>query len=340
MVTGPMIFGAANDAKSDSTSLQAAPPPSVPGNFGITLQVYNYGATSVAVSGASSGGGKSTGDPTQPTGVRSAGVVGAADGPYSDGVIGIASGFAPGSIPRPNAGVFGLGRVHNADGVYGLSDTSGGAGVRGHGFGNNGIGVVGAAHNGSFPLGVLGYSRTGQAGRFLGDVEIIGKLFKSVAAFRIDHPLDPVNKYLQHAAVESPEMMNIYAGNVKTGTNGTAVVELPTYCQELNGDFCYQLTVVGGFAQAVISEEIRDNRFSIATDRPEVTVSWQVTGVRRDAWAEQNRLVVEQDKPEHERGKFLHPELYGEPVSQSVDYEFIVQNTGQEVSPPDAPNSQ
>jgi hypothetical protein len=339
MATGPMIFGATNSAGNNSTILQAAPPPSEPGNFGITLGVLNQGVASVAVAGNSTGAGHPTGDSTQPTGVRSAGIVGRGIGAHSDGVIGIAEGGTNPNASRPNAGVFGLGRVQNADGVYGLSNTSGGAGVRGHAFGNNGIGVVGAAHNGRVPLGVLGYSRTGQAGRFLGDVQITGTLFKTVAAFRIDHPLDPVNKYLQHAAVESPEMMNIYAGNVKTGTNGTAVVELPTYCQELNGDFCYQLTVIGGFAQAVISEEIRDNRFSIATDRPEVSVSWQVTGVRRDPLAEQNRLVVEQDKPEHERGKFLHPELYGEPVSQSVDYEIIIQNTEQEISPPDAPNS-
>jgi hypothetical protein len=293
----------------------------------------------VAVAGFSTGPGKSTGDLTQPLGVRSAGVFGIASGENSDGVIGIAQGGTLREASRPNAGVFGLGRVQNADGVFGLSDVKVRAGVRGYALGVDGTGVAGVAHNGPNAFGVAGYSSTGLAGYFSGNVRINGTLFKSVSAFRIDHPLDPVNKYLQHAAVESPEMMNIYAGNVTTDTNGTAVVELPTYCQELNGNFCYQLTVIGGFAQAVISEEIRDNRFSIATDRPEVAVSWQVTGVRRDPWAEQNRLVVEQDKPEHERGKFLYPELYGEPLSQSVDYEFIMQNTEQAFSPPEAPNS-
>jgi hypothetical protein len=215
-----------------------------------------------------------------------------------------------------------------------------GAGVRGYGVGLDGIGTVGAAHNGSFAIGIYGLSRTGYAGRFVGNVEIIGTLTKSgVSAFKMDHPLDPANKYLQHAAVESPDMMNVYAGKITTDTDGRALVELPTYFQELNDNFCYQLTVIGGFAQAVVSEEIRDNRFSIATDRPEVTVSWQVTGVRKDPWAVQNRLVVEQDKLDQERGKFLHPELYGEPFSQSIDYEPLVETPDQEIYPPGAPDS-
>jgi hypothetical protein len=49
----------------------------------------------------------------------------------------------------------------------------------------------------------------------------------------------------------------------------------------------------------------------IRTDRGRVKVSWQVTGVRRDAWAEANRIAPEQKKPREERGKYLHPELFG-----------------------------
>ena len=40
-------------------------------------------------------------------------------------------------------------------------------------------------------------------------------------------------------------------------------------------------------------------------------VSWQVTGIRRDAWAEAHRIPVEEDKPESERGHYLHPEAFG-----------------------------
>jgi hypothetical protein len=268
-------------------------------------------------------------------------------------VIGIADGGTTANASRPNAGVYGLGRVNNADGVRGVSETEYRAGVRGHGQGINGIGVVGVAENGPSARAVAGYnSGPGDAGYFAGnvfissDLEVDGKITKAGSAFKIDHPLDPANRYLQHAAVESPDMMNVYAGKITTDTEGNGVVELPTYCQELNDSFCYQLTVIGGFAQAVVSEEIRDNRFSIATDRPEVTVSWQVTGVRKDPWAERNRLVVEEEKPDEERGKFLHPELYGEPVSRSInyetmriDYESIVETAEQEDLPTDGADS-
>src|SRR6185437_9954121 len=42
-----------------------------------------------------------------------------------------------------------------------------------------------------------------------------------------------------------------------------------------------------------------------------VKVCWQVTGVRKDAWAEANRIPVEEAKPKTERGRYLHPELFG-----------------------------
>ncbi len=149
------------------------------------------------------------------------------------------------------------------------------------------------------------------AGYFDGNVEVNGTLTKSAGAFRIDHPLDPANKYLQHSFVESPDMMNIYNGNVTTDNEGLAVVQLPDYFEALNMDFRYQLTVIGQFAQAIVAEEIKDNRFTVMTDKPNVRVSWQVTGVRNDRFAQQNRLQVEVEKSDRERGYYLNPELLG-----------------------------
>jgi hypothetical protein len=40
-------------------------------------------------------------------------------------------------------------------------------------------------------------------------------------------------------------------------------------------------------------------------------VSWQVTGIRQDKWAEANRIIVEEDKPARDHGRYLHPRLYG-----------------------------
>ena len=42
-------------------------------------------------------------------------------------------------------------------------------------------------------------------------------------------------------------------------------------------------------------------------------VSWQVTAIRKDPWANANRIEVEQDKPTKERGYYLHPDVYGQP---------------------------
>jgi hypothetical protein len=178
----------------------------------------------------------------------------------------------------------------------------------------NGSGVVGWVTGVTGTnYGVYGYSSSpsGYAGHFSGRVHVNGTLSKSAGSFKIDHPLDPANKYLSHSFVESPDMLNIYNGNVTTDAKGEAMVLLPSYFEALNKDFRYQLTVIGQFAQAIVSEEIRGNRFTIRTDKPNVKVSWQVTGIRHDPYAQQHRIPVEEDKPVQEKGKYLDPSLYG-----------------------------
>jgi hypothetical protein len=143
-----------------------------------------------------------------------------------------------------------------------------------------------------------------------GDVNVSGNLSKGGGSFKIDHPLDPENKYLYHSFVESPDMMDVYNGNVTTDRQGRATVVLPEYFDALNRDFRYQLTVIGKFAQAMVASEIRDNRFTIKTNKPGVKVSWQVTGIRQDAFANAHRIQVEVQKPAGEQGHYLYPELF------------------------------
>jgi hypothetical protein len=64
-----------------------------------------------------------------------------------------------------------------------------------------------------------------------------------------------------------------------------------------------------------VAKEIKGNEFAIKSDPPKVKVSWQVTGVRRDAWAEANRIAAEEDKPKREKGSYLHPELFEKKAS-------------------------
>jgi hypothetical protein len=189
-----------------------------------------------------------------------------------------------------------------SEGGAGGSFTGGVGGTSGHG----GDGVVSLAYAG------------GYAGLFSGNVAIFGTLTASTKDFQIDHPLDPANKYLFHASVESSEMMNIYTGNVTTDAQGEARVELPDWFEAVNTDFRYQLTVIGQFAQAIVNSEVANHQFGIKTDKPNVKVSWQITGVRQDAYAKAHPLVVEQEKDSRERGHYIHPELYGAPEEQGI----------------------
>ncbi|MBN2104035.1 hypothetical protein JW835_08360, partial [bacterium] len=222
-------------------------------------------------------------------------------------------------------GVYGSGSI----GVYGKG--SGNDGVRGTS--NSGSGVYATSSSGS---GVYGGSVSGTgvyghrdgkgnfAGYFYGNVKIEGTLSKTAGSFIIDHPLDPENKYLQHSFVESPDMMNIYNGNVTLDAQGEAWVTLPDWFGALNRDFRYQLTPVGGPGPGLyIAEKISGNRFKIAGGASGLEVSWQVTGIRHDPYAEAHRIPVEKDKGPDERGRYLSPAEYGLPETMGIGYEKI-----------------
>jgi hypothetical protein len=231
-----------------------------------------------------------------------------------------------------NSGV--AGTSVSGNGVTGFSNS--GNGVEGFTNGADGYGVYGT-NQATDSIAIYAYNSTSSsgglvgeapyaliangnvfAGEFIGDVEVEGSLSKDSGSFKIDHPLDPANKYLYHSFVESPDMLNIYNGNVITDSNGDAVVALPDWFEALNTDFRYQLTVMGQFAQAVVASEVANHQFTIKTDKPNVKVSWQVTGIRHDAWANAHRIPVEEMKSAKERGFYKHPELYNAPPEKSV----------------------
>jgi hypothetical protein len=117
-------------------------------------------------------------------------------------------------------------------------------------------------------------------------------------------------------------MKNVYDGNVITNGKGFATVQMPKWFQALNRDFRYQLTVIDRAhwtARAAVWHKIADNRFTIRTDQADVEVSWQVTGVRHDRFANAHRIQVVVPKEGKADGKYLHPELYGQPHSKRVD---------------------
>jgi hypothetical protein len=149
-------------------------------------------------------------------------------------------------------------------------------------------------------------------------VHVPGALDAAATGLRIDHPADPANKYLVLSSVQSSEMMNIFTGNVVTDELGMATVQLPDWFEAENTDFRYQLTTIGRDAHAWIGKKVQNGSFQIATNATKVEVSWQITAVRRDAFAQAHPLVVEQEKPADERGNYVHPELYGQPIDRQI----------------------
>jgi len=147
-----------------------------------------------------------------------------------------------------------------------------------------------------------------------GDLNVTGTLTAASKNFRIDHPLDPKNKYLYHTSVESSEMMNIYTGNATLDGAGEAVITLPKWFEAVNTDFRYQLTAIGASGPGLyVAKEIANHQFTVAGGLAGMKVSWQVTGVRHDAFAKTHPLAVEIMKPATQRGRYLHPDAFGVP---------------------------
>jgi hypothetical protein len=279
------------------------------------------------------------------------GVIGVASHPAGAGVAGHAGTGQYGVFGSGRYGVFGVspsvgGFFRNTDdgtAVVGLSnganqnDDTVWAFATGEFFGS--IGVKGYSNEPGGGIGVLALQGSGRyafqavgASSIAGTLDVQGHLTKGSGTFKIDHPLDPANKYLSHSFVESPDMMNIYNGNVVTDADGMAAVELPDYFGTLNRDPRYQLTVMGVMAQAIIEREIEDNEFTIRTSEPNVKVSWQVTGIRQDAYAEAHPIVVEEDKALADRGHYLHPVEHGQPATMGIGTHVAAQAGAEEPS--------
>jgi len=243
-----------------------------------------------------------------------------------------AAGAAGASDTGP--GVIGI-ATQTGTGVYGTSATGTGVTGASNGSGNavvaqsaGGGWAVYAQSTGSIGGGILCSCDGGPAGWFMGgspvvavagDLEVDGTLYKANGGFKIDHPLDPANKYLYHSFVESSEMKNVYDGVVTLDSTGRIEVEIPAWFEALNRDFRYQLTPIGAPAPDLhIARKVSDGRFAIAGGQSGLEVSWQVTGVGKDAWAQANPLEVEKEKPLNEQGFYIHPELHGEPEEKGM----------------------
>lgn len=319
-----------------------------PGVWGVALR--NSGVLGTATSTEGVYGASRTGDGVHGYSDRGIGVFGHCRLPSgivpagsNIGVVGdSASGVGVGGMSKSNIGV--LGFSANFFGVWGGSDNfTGVIGMAGRGGvqyppDEEPIGVVGNSIAPINGIGVYGIARSaGWAGYFEGNVKITGRTELSGIFSKIDHPLDPDNKYLFHSSVESPDMKNIYDGMVALNDKGEAVIELPDWFGALNKDFRYQLTAIGAPGPNLyIAEEISDgvrnyskrsssnkkssNRFKIAGGTSGMKVSWQVTGIRNDPYANAHPIQIEVNKSDKHRGYYIHPELYGESAEKAISH--------------------
>jgi len=288
----------------------------VPGTAG----QFQTATTGILLQGISGTAGANTGTATEVFRVDGQG-----QGSFAGGVIGTSNQSGPSSTPS----VVGLNAASSgfALGAAGVSGSPAGVGIGG--LSGTCItstcsvinGTAGAFYssnnNGGFLLkGFSGpqgsdflsgtsqvFSVDGQGNMTLaGNLTVTGNVSKGGGSFRIDHPLDPENKYLYHSFVESPDMMNIYDGIAILDERGEATVTLPEWFEALNQDFRYQLTCVGGYAPVYVASEVSGNQFRVAGGRSGLKVSWQLTGIRHDAYANAHRIQVEVEKPASERG--------------------------------------
>jgi hypothetical protein len=269
---------------------------------------------------------------------RGTGVVGISDLSYGVVGSGLNNGDGVRGYSQNGNGVWG--QSGYGDGVQGYTYSFGKSGV--YGRSTYGYGVYGHSDN---YYGVYAFSHSldhyalyagssfGYAALLDGDVNVRGHLIKAGGQFKIDHPLDPANKYLSHSFVESPDMKNVYDGVVVLDDKGEAEIELPDWFGALNKEFRYQLTAIGAPAPNLyIAEEISDgvtnysnnSRFKVAGGISGMKVSWQVTGIRKDPYANAHRIPVEEDKPAKERGYYTYPELYGQPEERGIISRLLV----------------
>lgn len=265
---------------------------------------------------AESTGGRGVAGLANATSGEAYGVQGETKSTSGKGVFGLASATSGGS-----QGVTGQANGPGGVGVYGLatytSSSDDAIGVRGKSDAVGGIGVKGEAPGSGTSYGVLGEApSSGYAVYADGNFAASG-----TKTFVIDHPDDPENRLLLHYCAEGPEPFLIYRGTATLDASGAAVVALPEYFDQIARDPQYQLTAVGAPAPSLhIASKVNGGMFSIGGGSPGLEVCWTITAVRNDLWVRANPPVVEKMKPEHERGTYLHPDLYGQPLTRRTFY--------------------
>jgi hypothetical protein len=146
-----------------------------------------------------------------------------------------------------------------------------------------------------------------------GNVSIPGSLTKGSGSFLIDHPLDPLNKNLEHSFIEGPKRDLIYRGRALL-VKGRAVVPIDEACGMTPGTFAALTQDPQAFAWNQsddfdnfdqVRAAVRDGEILIRCSNFEASfdVGWMIIAERRDAHVlslkstdADGHLIVESDK--------------------------------------------
>lgn len=263
------------------------------------------------------------------TGGVNYGVYGTSNSPEGFGVAGVNMSTVTGATGvsgTATASSSGTG-VHGAGSIYGVFGTTTSTGVSyGGWFQASGANVRGAFAFGNGTgsnYGFRGNASTSTSGADVFGVYSLNNLGAAgTKSFRIDHPHDPMNKYLVHYCAEGPAPMNQYSGIVTTDSSGYAWIDLPDYYEDINKNARYVLTVIDDsddFVLAKVTKKVQASRFQVRTSKPNTQVSWLVIAERNDRWMQAHPARDEVEKFGNERGRLQRPELYGMPPDMGIE---------------------
>lgn len=129
---------------------------------------------------------------------------------------------------------------------------------------------------------------------------IYGSMYATYKPFIIDHPSDPENKFLQHAALEGPEDGVFYRGKATT-QDGKVTVELPDYFDDLIVDYApptVQITPIysGGIPAVLETTEVVDGKFTVyevSGANGARSFFWQVNAAREGVRGGEYEAVID-----------------------------------------------
>lgn len=205
-------------------------------------------------------------------------------------------------------GTVGLTDKVDGFGIWGSNDATSDPGAGIYGLGVTGVG--GQSTNTGLSYGIYSFDDGG----IYNNLDVNFNFYAGgTKSFRIDHPLDPDNKFLVHYCVESDEVLNIYRGTTVLDAQGNATIELPEYFEAINTNFSYQLTPIGAAMPSLfVSNEITGNTFTVEGGVSGKKVSWVVIAERNDPLLKNNPEMRNPEplKTGRYEGKYAHPEYY------------------------------